>query len=93
MNLYTKISIRVIIMFLLIIISSFIPDNMHKLFGDVHCNGCTTFSGMCNAGTKDMHVATWHYGFRHFMWILMGLGLFIVQAAHIFKLIDESYGA
>lgn len=86
----TKLTIQIVMLFGIIILASFIPDNFHEFFGDWHCEGGYTDyvnGNYVNHGcqyTND-HEATWHYGFRHWIWAAMGVVLFIVNIVHILE--------
>jgi hypothetical protein len=76
---------------MILITASFIPDNFHELFGDWHCvgtieleakNGWQTINNGCKYESCD-HDPTWHWGFRHWLWLLMGICLFIIQVIRI----------
>ena len=88
LNIYTKISLRVIMLFIIAILFSLIPDvcNLHPLFDDTFCTGkpCTAFM----AG----HLPEYHWGYRHWLWAIMGFVLFIIQSTKIISLIEiENY--
>lgn len=97
-----KLSLRIILIFTAIILLSFIPENFHQFFGDWHCNG-GTFTVTVSGGYKDYsgchygddgnyqhHLPQWHWGYRHWMWMFMGICLTITQAASLIKSIDNS---
>lgn len=81
-----KLSIRVIMMFSIAILISFIPENFREFFGDLKCVGSggyvpgTYHYQYCNEGVGGMHSSTWHWGYRHFLFFIMGAVLFIIQA-------------
>ncbi len=82
MKIYTNISLRIIIIFALAIGLSFIPDNFHSFFGDRFCKGnCLSL--------QTPHEPEWHFGYRHILWILMGLCLFLVQFIRIVSIINK----
>lgn len=73
-------------MIVLIFALSFIPENFRDFFGDWHCNGGTVdyevdrgyFRTGCRYNTmNENHGATWHWGFRHWLWMFSGLSLFV----------------
>jgi hypothetical protein len=81
--------------------ASFIPENFREVFGDWKCNGTgkgipvqmngytrLIFDG-CNMTNAviDYHLPTWHWGFRHYLWVLLGFVMLIVNAT---KLIQEA---
>lgn len=78
---YYLLMFHVIIVFMIIMICSLVPDKLHELFGDHYCSirNCKWINDM------DDHVLPdWHWGFRHFIWVFMGIVLFIIQ---IFRII------
>lgn len=103
MNKSTRISIRIIALFTVAILVSFIPEYLHTFFGDWYCVGSGTrelipatqttyehyeFIGGCDYyDTK--HNPTWHWGYRHWLLICMGIGLAIVQIVNIINVIDK----
>lgn len=87
MKKYTKISIRLIVSCVIIIISDFIPDNFHEFFGDVYCKG----SQNCSVGDLFIHGVKWHWGFRHFIFVMMGFGLALVQFIRMVDLILKNH--
>lgn len=84
-----QISIRIILMFATIIFASFIPDYFHNFFGDELCNGFIMradgyMEQFFHIGGKHSELI-WHWGFRHWMWLLMGLSLFVIQLIDLVK--------
>ena len=81
-----RLSIRVIIMFSIAILISFIPENFRDFFGDLKCVGSgeyvtgTYHYRFCNEGIGGMHSSTWHWGYRHILVFTMGVVLFTIQA-------------
>ena len=71
-----KIMGRIVLLFSIVMLMSFIPENNREFFGDWHCDG------------HNLHEPTWHWGFRHYMWMLMGLALFIYNAVLIVIKLD-----
>ena len=90
-----KISIRIIAIFICAIFFSLIPDEFPSFFGDIHCNG-RDYMGMqyvsqytgCNYGQYS-HGDTNHWGYRHWLFFLMGISLFVVQVVSIVYFIDK----
>ena len=87
----SKLTLKIAAMFVVVMFASFIPDNFHSFFGDWECQGggsyfSTTIGDYgnkyygCQYGMGN-HGPSWHYGFRHWIWIAMGIVLFIVNAA------------
>lgn len=74
--------------------SSLIPDLFPNIFGDWHCVGSGKRMDdynypLCNYAGHGFHNPMWHWGYRHWVWITMGLFLFIVQFVRIIDLIDK----
>lgn len=89
-SIYFKLSIQVVLIFLTMIFISFVPDYLHPLFGDEHCFGNIN-NQVCSDGiTNYSHGKTWHWGYRHYLWTIMGSILFIIQLVRVIKLIDNS---
>lgn len=74
-----KISIRIIGLFSAAILLSFIPEIFPAFFGDWICNGCN----YGEAGVSYCHAPQLHWGYRHWLYFLMGITLFITQAVYI----------
>lgn len=91
----TKISLKIIAIFCTAILASFIPDNFHSFFGDWFCDGLLkeydknynviSRVGNCAYGDGSSHNPSWHWGWRHWLWMFMGLSLFIVQCIDLFS--------
>ena len=79
-----KNKIRLVGIFAIVILFSFIPESFPGFFGDWACQGgkvihigdTSSFEG-CFYGPGYPHCATTHWGFRHWMWSLCGLTLFV----------------
>lgn len=71
---------HVIVVFAIIILGSFIPDQCHKFFGDTYCEirHCQWINDL-----TDHVLPNWHWGFRHIIWLVMGLVLFVIQIFRI----------
>ena len=74
-----KSKIKILVIFLVMFFASFIPESNHQLFGDWKCQGARFEYGEdhnkhygCKYGTVE-HGATWHWGTRHWIWVLTGL--------------------
>lgn len=73
---------------------SLIGDCLHGILGDWKCKG----SGLkinwnqyqfCNFAACDAHEPTWHWGWRHWLFMMMGVCLFFIQAVDIVHFIDK----
>lgn len=90
------ISLRVILLFTVAMFVSFIPDYLHDFFGDWTCKGCEfvqdkvfgSYIG-CHYGDVHVHDATLHWGYRHWLFFLMGIILFIIQVVDLIMYIDS----
>lgn len=90
------ISFRFFILFAIAIIISFIPDFLHNFFGDWVCKGSgvwtdspkeSAYSGFwsgCNY-VSSQHDSTWHWGYRHWLFFIMGIVLFTIQVVDIIQ--------
>lgn len=83
LNLVQTVSLRIIVIFTVAIFVSFIPDYLHDFFGDWYCKGSGVIDqhyhySLCNYG-NGFHTATWHWGYRHWLFVIMGIFLAIVQ--------------
>lgn len=99
-NFYTRLSLQIVAVFVTVMLASFIPDAVPEFFGDVSCEGriahestnpySKTYTG-CSWGPDDVeHAPTYHWGWRHWVWMLMGIVLFIVQCVRIIDFIINS---
>ena len=96
---HTKIMGRIALLFLTVMMMSFIPDSFHEFFGDWHCEGSQSIGhGLehqhvgCIYGDVndfDSHLPQWHWGFRHWMWMWMGVALFIYNTILIVSSIHK----
>jgi hypothetical protein len=75
-----KTQFKIIGSFLIVIVASFIGDLFHDLLGDTLCIGrfynATHLGSGCNYYLAE-HAPTWHYGFKHWILVLMSVTLFI----------------
>ena len=72
-------SIRVVLIFVMAIFVSFIPEQIPDFFGDWACKGCN----YGEAGFERIHAPQIHWGYRHWLFFSMGLVLFIMQVVDI----------
>ncbi len=90
-----KNKLRLVAIFAIVILFSFIPETFPDFFGDWACEGgkavitgnTYTIQGCSYGGDMD-HGPTTHWGFRHWMWTLCGVSLFIWN---VVELIDKKY--
>lgn len=92
MNYWTKISLNIAAAFMVAIFASFIPELAPEFFGDTKCQGSRLLPELvhhyyqyegCQFNPNGAHEATTHWGWRHWLWMLMGLTLFVVQVIRI----------
>jgi len=69
---YKMTKLRVILIFAMVILLSFIPEQFPTFFGDWVCSNAKK----CNHLYLHSDTTT-HWGFRHWMWTLCGVVLFI----------------
>ena len=85
-----KVSFRIIAIFGIAFIMSFIPDLTPNTFGDWLCEGYGSYNdNVKHCMVRGYHDAQYHWGYRHWVWFAMGLSLFIVQVVDIINLIDK----
>lgn len=92
-----KISIRIILLFVTAIFLSFIPDYLFSFFGDWYCSGSGDYTRhdyikiwqKCDY-TDEFHLQSWHWGYRHWLYLSMGICLAIIQIADVFILINKT---
>jgi hypothetical protein len=87
-----KIMGRIVLLFSIIMFMSFIPDSFPEFFGDWYCDGGNYYKQEgCLYGPAAIHGPTVHWGFRHYIWVFMGITLFIYNAViMVIKLDKES---
>jgi hypothetical protein len=98
---YFFVSLQVVLIFLVLIVASFIPDQFPDFFGDQNCDGYILERGwkevngkldyvvLRKAGTCTVffsqHGPGSHWGYRHFLFFLMGLTLVVLQILRLVK--------
>ena len=84
-----RISLKVIMLFTIAILSTFLGDYLHNFFGDWKCKGSgqrvidTYYYTNCNYAETGFHDATWHWGYRHWLYLCMCITLFVLQVIDI----------
>jgi hypothetical protein len=75
-----KSKLKILVVFVVMFCASFIPESNHELFGDWNCKGGVTIVNEhntdvkgCNYGAYMTHNPTWHWGIRHWLWLLAGV--------------------
>jgi hypothetical protein len=96
------ISLRVIALFVIAMLVSFIPEYLHDFFGDWTCKGSgvgkyfpaddnnyahTVYNGCMYGG--ESHTSETHWGYRHWLFFMMGVILFFIQAFDIINYVDK----
>ena len=74
-----KSKLKILAIFIVMFLASFVPESNHELFGDWKCQGARLEKSIdynehfsCKYGTVE-HGATWHWGIRHWIWLMAGL--------------------
>lgn len=86
-----KIYLKVILLFTIAIFSTFVGDYLHYFLGDWKCLGSGTPNDSiynpiykyCNYAECGFHDSTWHWGYRHWLYLVMCITLFIIQIIDI----------
>jgi len=91
----TKISLQIVILFTIAILATFIPEAFPKFFGDWTCKGSEYGKGYhdiigCDYLDYGAHSPTNHWGWRHWIYLAMGLTLFIYNAFILITNIDNN---
>jgi len=86
LNPWIQLSLQFAYIFTVAILVSFIPDYLHTFFGDEWC----TFNNCFRSDSTPHKYPEWHYGYRHWLWILMGIVLFFIQLARIIHFISRT---
>ena len=81
---WEKLSIRIVILFVMAMFVSHVPQYMRGFFGDWWCTDVTTFH--YNSTYVTPH---WHWGWQHWLWVFMCICLFIVQSVRIYYFIEN----
>lgn len=90
-----KISIKIILLFVVAIATSFATDLLHNYLGDWFCEGATRvykskedwYGSIKGCDVNGEHNPTWHWGYRHWLVFLMGCSLAIVQIVDIVNIL------
>lgn len=106
LNTAAKISFRVIALFVTAMLVSFVPDWLHEFFGDNLCTtgniGESSLKETSSWGST--HYCEWgwtrgsyphtagiyHWGYRHWLFLVMCIILFIIQVIDIIQTFDKS---
>lgn len=84
---YLILSIQIILIFSVLILASIIPDLWPEFFGDWKCQG-NDWTNPLNEHPNchyinSQHNPTTHWGWRHWLFSMMGLSLFVLQIFRI----------
>jgi len=88
------ISLKVILLFTVAIFSTFIGEYLHEFLGYWKCEGSgqrivdTYDYQNCNYADVGNHKPMWHWGYRHWLYLIMCITLFIIQVADIISFAD-----
>lgn len=100
MKKHTIIMARIILLFMLAMVTTFIPEQLPEFFGDFQCqgghyeydaHGVSVLVGCkyhINNGYS-AHSPTTHWGYRHWLFFAMGLVLFIYNGILIVSAMDK----
>lgn len=87
-----KVSLRVILLFTVAIFSTFVGDYLHDFLGDWKCAGSGKLVDYHYEGCNYRnyyHDAILHWGYRHWLYLIMCIILFIIQVVGIVSYIDS----
>lgn len=97
----TELTIRIILTFGIMFLMSFLPSLNPELFGDWLCEGSKYGQLIKETGVEyehferlgcwkfSYHSPEWHWGWRHWILILMSFTLFIQQVVYIINRFDK----
>lgn len=76
-----KSKLKILVVFVMMFFASFVPESNHELFGDWKCNGTSVhydkndnhFLVGCKYEGYNSHNPSWHWGTRHWIWLLTGI--------------------
>ncbi len=86
LNAWNGLSLRIIALFATAMLISYSPDYLRGFFEDTYIEP-DRLGYRFGGGMFDKE---WSWGYRHFLYFLMCLALFIVQAARLFKWIGKN---
>jgi hypothetical protein len=84
-----KLQFRVLIMFAVIFAASYIPDAYPSYFGDWLCSGSGELVEgeyhyeRCNYAGNNYHNPSWHWGFRHWAWLFLGITMLVINIVQL----------
>lgn len=90
-NFRAVILFRIVLMFAVMFVMTFIPENWPNLFGDWNCQGAKRINlelvGCYYEGSS--HAPTTHWGARHWIWFCCGGLIFIAQIIFLITDIEK----
>jgi hypothetical protein len=88
-----KVKTKIVALFAFIFIASYVPESYPTAFGDWKCKGSgkelETNGSIIHYKNCDYlayHNAKWHWGFRHYLWLTLGLTL---TGLSIYQIVEE----
>jgi len=92
-----KSKLKILVVFVVMFCASFIPESNHELFGDWKCKGAIVtydkndnrFIAGCKYVGYNSHNPTWHWGTRHWIWLLAGVTFSIWTIVDVIIEIDK----
>lgn len=93
-----SLSLQVVAIFAVAMLASLMPDLYPEFFGDYKCTGklwnekLNVYLG-CSAPAEGPHGPTNHWGYRHFLFFLMGIVLFVLQAIRLVSFYNKNKAA
>lgn len=79
------ISLRIILLFTVAILSTFLGELLSGFLGDWECD----ITGMCHYGYGKEYYSHVHWGYRHWLYFVMCVMLFIIQANDVIQLVKK----
>ena len=88
---HNRIAIQIVFTFSTGILSTYVPELFRDFFGDWMCQGNFNWKNTteCNYLNTSIHDPQWHWGWRHWLWAMMGLCIFVLQFFNVIRIIDE----
>ena len=80
-----KISLKVILLFTIAIFSTFVGDYLHSFFDDSYCTIID-----CRYMDTRHSLPQWHWGYRHWLYLVMCITLFVIQVIDIISFADSN---
>lgn len=78
-SIFMILSLRVVLLFIVAIFSTFIGDSLSTFLGDWNCD----ILGTCHSGYEKEYITHVHWGYRHWLYFTMCIILFIIQVVSI----------